>query len=145
MKSWKKWMLVLTCAAGALCYFGACEDEEPADDTPDACANAPDSIMIRTPVVGDTLTVGVATEIAWCIPGRMSAVVVRFSPDGGDTWRDLTTAQIEAPANSMSWTPGAQHVTASGLLRVENYNAQGVDIDEIGSIVVKTAMTTAAR
>jgi hypothetical protein len=137
MMSLNRWTVAAACVVGGLACFMACEDDPKPNGTVDPCATAVDSITIYQPAAGDTLHVGTATSIEWCLPARVTGVVVRFSVDDGDTWTDLTAETVWAPSHTLSWTPGSTHITSMGRIRVENYLAQGADIDDIGSIVVQ--------
>ncbi len=110
-----------------LLLLGACKEdgEGPAPECPDDLV----SLQILSPVAGDTLHAGVATEIKWCYAATVSNVQIDFTNDGEETWHGITTTGgVIKPTNTFSWTPDAAWAGASCVIRVAQYGETDINV-----------------
>lgn len=129
--------LVATLVAG-LTLFTACDEDEDDITNPDPCAGTTE-ITITSPADNATLKVGEAVTIDWCLPSDVSAVIVSYSNNDGETINKISQGEAIAAADAteMTWTPTIDDVSASmGILYVQNYNDQTGDYDMVTGLTV---------
>ncbi len=129
--------VVATLVAG-LTLLAACDEEENGGngtDPVDPCEDVTE-ITILSPSDGDTLTVGEAVTIDWCVPSDVSSVIVSYSANGGEDIDKISEGKSIEPdvATEMTWTPAA--AATAGIIYVQNYNDQTGDYDQVSDLVV---------
>jgi MYXO-CTERM domain-containing protein len=87
-------------------------------------APPPDSVTVVEPNGGDLLSPGTTSHISWGLTGKVSAVDVDFSPDGGTSWTPLASnLPIDPP--HYEWTVPADPTTKA-LVRVRKAGSTDV-------------------
>jgi len=133
---------VAVMAVAGLCLVGACGDDENGGgdngitDTTPECSDTITSIVVLQPTMSDTLRVGEAYDVKWCLPSTIELAQVEFSNDGGDTWQVLSSEGIVWPTNTFSFTPQAGDEGMSCVMRVGEYGNVGATQAMSGLFVV---------